>query len=584
CSKTASSANDWLISPGLHIDPTSPQKIHFDYRTSCFYEGIIENLDLYILNSPNDIENATLAESFSISGEGSISYNIPSEYADQVVYFGIKHSSTHEYYSQVYIDNFAFKYASTPEIYVSPESLSFNTIGTNRHTDQRVQINAFDISGDISVTASGPFVCSADGENFGSQISIPNTTEELIIRYMPTEAGTHQSVITLSYEDAMAQVIATGKAIDCNPIKTSDFYDFTYYESFYSQNYIPCWTIVDANEDGNTFVFNSGSVTYSSSASTLTGDDWIISPALQIDENKRQKITFRGEKYPTTGVAESYECYILTDIYELSNGNLVTSQSITSDFNYEFEIPHEYAGQIAYIGFRCTSPRNASRFSLRNFSFADIVPTIYYDWYNIDAMSSQVGVPTYDSLGFSTEFFTEDVNVSSEPPLYISTDNVNFSNNITMPSEGGTFYVKFDPQTEYSAYMSYIVLSNSNATDSVGLSLYAIDCSVALHSGYNTGFDNSEDPTVNCWSTIDANNDGYTFEINPGARHNNPEGTTANDWLISPLLHVDDTVIDKIEYEFGYNPTTSNRQTYEIYILTSKDDIENAVRIVEETE
>ncbi|MCF0206021.1 MAG: T9SS type A sorting domain-containing protein [Bacteroidales bacterium] len=583
-------SEEWLVSPGLHISANESQKIMFDYLVG--NTNTEENFEVYIMNSADDTGNASLIESFNTNRSGTFKYEIPSTYADQIIYIGIKFTSAEGVYNSLAIDNFIFKYASTPYFTVAPNldnpdtdfeygQYSFKA-KTGEYDYNYVRITSDGLTGDIAVSTNAPFECSADGENFASQISVPNTTEEVVLRFAPTEGGDFLEQIIFSSGEENAEITAYGNAIECSPIHTENFDGYEYSEHFdgIGTGRLDCWTVIDANNDGNTFSLFNPTYTYDPEHPN-PADDWLISPALHISETTRHGIsTYFFRTYDSYTELGSLEIYILSSYNDLEDASLLQRYDEVDANQFEYEFPNTYAGQDIYIGLRCTSPIETRGVDIVEFKFFDIIPEIftYEDEITFNAL---VGDSDFFETNIGMANLTEDVTVTSTAPFLVSSDGVEYAETATLPNEYTSLYVKFSPETEYNSFHSQIVLTSSGATATIPVTGNAVDCSLSRNTNFN---DNLNILSNGCWTVVDANNDGNSFIYEEWENRFTISNYIApNDWLISPALIVDEQgTSDKVEFVFG-SSSYEAEQRFELYILPSPSDIENAVKVVDET-
>jgi len=171
---------------------------------------------------------------------------------------------------------------------------------------------------------------------------------------------------------------------------------------------------------------------------------------------------------------------------------------------------------------------------------------------------------------------TENISAVTAAPFEISADNATFSTSATFPSTGGTMYVRFVP-AEAGQAAGAITLSSTGAADvTIDILAVTFDCTGAVTDiPYNEDFTST--PYTACWTVIDANNDGSTFnyyysddtqtDLIMGYSYSSTNN--ANDWLVSPILHIPESPVASFEYfvQGGTYP-----EKYSVYVITGSPD------------
>lgn len=121
------------------------------------------------------------------------------------------------------------------------------------------------------------------------------------------------------------------------------------YESGFAAREIPFWTIVDANKDGTTWQATmDGGI--GCSYSTQQGDDWLISPALQLVEGLRYKVKVQAAAY-------SYEYAERMSLHILSSSDVKGEKVDIADF----VVGNEEGEKREYVAYFTLSPSSKGR-------------------------------------------------------------------------------------------------------------------------------------------------------------------------------------------------------------------------------
>ena len=134
-----------------------------------------------------------------------------------------------------------------------------------------------------------------------------------------------------------------------------------------------------------------------------------------------------------------------------------------------------------------------------------------------------------------------------------------------------------------------VTVSNPNGEEdgddsdnSITFTVNAIDCSTVHSAPFEETFaDDSE--TIECWTIIDANEDGSTFSISSDrAAYRYNSSNAANDWLISPKLSIAEN--NEISFEVA-NAGNSYPETYKVWAITeSPSNYSNATLLQDATQ
>lgn len=136
-----------------------------------------------------------------------------------------------------------------------------------------------------------------------------------------------------------------------------------------------------------------------------------------------------------------------------------------------------------------------------------------------------------------------------------------------------TTYTETLPDNGIKQYYYHIYAKNNGKVSKPAASA-AINIGAAIEPDYLEKFDTQE--AFNVYSVVDANNDGSTWswnEFNQSAAYRYNSNNTADDWLITPPIHVkkgwsytvsfeartlDENRVERIEAKYGYGPNVSD--------------------------
>ena len=169
-----------------------------------------------------------------------------SAYTGQTVYIAFRHHITSDMFMLNIDDVEIFAQPTDPTISVVPTAIDFGTVGMPGSSVSTATITAYNLTAGITATTSAPFEVSADGTTYGTTATIAQAGGTLYVKYTPTAAGSNNGTVTLSSTGATSVTLTlTGNAVDCSNTP------LPYTTNFTNDALNNCWTIVDANNDGD---------------------------------------------------------------------------------------------------------------------------------------------------------------------------------------------------------------------------------------------------------------------------------------------------------------------------------------------
>ena len=166
-----------------------------------------------------------------------------------------------------------------PTIYSSLSVMEFPNLKLNDSLVDQVNITAYNLITDITVTTSAPFSVSGDGEEFSTSITLDQDGGTLYVKFTPTVEGEVERSLILSTSGLTDTILLTGVGIDCNislPLS----------ESFESEGNLICWKLQSMNEGNSierTNDYSSDgdySIVFSSFQYANNFNQYLISPEL----------------------------------------------------------------------------------------------------------------------------------------------------------------------------------------------------------------------------------------------------------------------------------------------------------------
>lgn len=326
------------------------------------------------------------------------------------------------------------------------------------------------------------------------------------------------------------------------------------------------WTQIDANNDGYGWEHCSSPVSYFAAGADLSGsghnssngfvlsgsysnvsgaaitpDNWYISPAITLTSNSTLSfwVCAQDASYP----AEHYGVYITTgagtttteftqlfeETIDANGGSRVQGAWKQKTANLA-----SYTGQTVRIAFRHF---NCNDQFVLNLDDVEILaqptdPTIVTAAHSFNFGTVLLGQSNEMNTQVSGYNLTTGITATTAAPFSVSADGTTYGTTATIAQAGGTLYVKYTPSAA-GTDNDIVVLSSTGANnDTITLTGNGLDCS-NVTIPYN--FDFSDAGLAECWTIVDANNDGKTFSIASGyASYVYSSTNVADDWLISP--------------------------------------------------
>ncbi|MDE5785058.1 MAG: choice-of-anchor J domain-containing protein [Duncaniella sp.] len=109
-------------------------------------------------------------------------------------------------------------------------------------------------------------------------------------------------------------------AVESNRVPASGSFGVPFTETFDSAEDFALWTVVDPN-GGPAWAYNSGQADYLNNPGLVAGDDWLISPAINLEAGKSYKLRY---EYRTGG-------YQKAETFEIKAGTSLDPEALTVD-------------------------------------------------------------------------------------------------------------------------------------------------------------------------------------------------------------------------------------------------------------
>ena len=569
----------YLITPAL---PAGDRMLLFDYAAS---NSSAESFQVGYSSTSNNISDFTWSDTLTASGNDGWQ-----TYADAIpanaVYVAIKYFSSYLYY--LYIDNFRVLEAGE-SIYVNPDAMNFIGIMGAPTDAQEASFIGTSLTSNITINASAPFEISTDnGTNFDTTASIPYsatssiTSGDFLVRYNPTTAGNHTGVVVLTSGNSSDTIAVSGNATDCSVgIASLPFlYDFN------TGMYPPlCWGYNNA-ENFLKVTIDAETGDYG----IAVGDvDYLSCPEIHSTSPILLSIDYATYGGSEASTPSSFRIGYSTTTDSYNNFTWMQAISVMTDgfTSYSALLPAgtKYVAVDAteigtYLMYGFFEYPNYLFFD--NFSLTEVNdPTIFAGAATVDFGTIVINTTATETVAITSALLTTDITATTTAPFEISTDNNNFGTTATIPAAGGNLYVRYTPTTVGTHNGNITLTATGAASVQVTLNGGAVDCS-NTQIPYFTDF--SDEGMNQCWTIVDANNDGSTFEFNTEGGYAiyvyNSENN-ANDWLISPVFNLGPTAAASFDYIVA---SADYPERFAVYVIAAGQTYENATQVVAPTD
>ncbi len=594
--------DDWLISPVFTL--TGSQTGSIDYRSGSTtypekFQIFAIGADTVALTPIIEVNNSTYQTEYfnlnALNGNYKIAFHGVSD-ADQL---------------RLYLTNFnVFEGAPQPSVTLSTDTLNFGpyAMGTTSNPTT-VILSTVNVNEAFTVTATAPYEVSLNGTTYAATQTIPansaiSTTDTIFVRFAPTVAGTFNQNLIVSSSSYSDTVALMGESVDCAPGITVP------YSNDFNAGPVPpvCWSV---GNDPASF-FSAGTGTEGDYAIGTEAVDFIITP--EIHSTDALLVTFDYINY--FGTSANAPTYFQVG-YSSTDNN-------ASSFTWQGE---QLCAVDAFTPFATVVPAGTKYVAV---GVSQLGNGLYYGIFEMDdafyidnfALAAQTEPlmnvsPTSMSFGSvnigSTvpaktasvvgALLTNDITVTAPANFEVSTNGTSYAATATMSPNGGTLYVRYNPNGAGN-HSGNVTLTSGSITKTIAVSGSAVDCSQPQTLPFTENFDNGMPA---CWSVLDADGDGYTWEPSTepysyfdgvdlsGTGYNDSYGfilsgsfsnalgtaLTPDNWLITPALVIPSSGATLSFYVAAQDASYANEH-YGVYVSTTGTNPSNFTLLYEE--
>ncbi len=250
-----------------------------------------------------------------------------------------------------------------------------------------------------------------------------------------TDSSLPQSARAIYYTVQASNSKGKADAVESNRVPPAGAFSVPYTEGFNSADDFALWTVVDPN-GGPTWAYRSGQADYLNNPGLVEANDWLISPAINLEEGKSYKLSYQ---YRTGG-------YNKAEDFEIKAGTSLKSEDLTINIATHTGVTNtKYTTAEAsftatstgkwHIGIHCFSPASSYELLIDNIALTEFdgrVPAKVDDLTVTPtapgALSVKVDftIPATDADGneltsvSKAEIYREDLSTST--PLMVLTD------------------------------------------------------------------------------------------------------------------------------------------------------------------
>ena len=504
---TVLTPNNWLITPAINLTANADLTFWVAAQDASY---AAEHYGVYISTTGTATSNFTLLFEETIDANGGSrvqgtwkqkTVNLAS-YTGQTVYIAFRHFNCTDMFYFNLDDVEIFAQPTDPTISVVPSTIDFGSTMLGTSKTSSAVVTAYNLTTGITATTAAPFEVSADGTNFGTMATLAAAGGTLYARYTPTAIATDNGTITLASTGATdVTMTLSGAGMDCNGT-------IPYSYSFTDEAANQCWTVIDNNDDGYTFEFNTedgyASVRWNSS---LDMDDWLISPVFTLTGTETGAFDYRAG---STYYFEKFQVFAIgaTDTVTLSPVIEVHNTTFETQYLDLTSLTGNY--QIAIHGI---SDADQLRLYIANFEvYVGSAPASLT--VNPDTLDFSVvpmgSISNPQVVVLNTVNVEEAFTLTTTAPYEISLDGTTYAATQTIPANSAlttldSIFVRFAP-TAAGTFNQTLTIVSTTYNETVTLIGEGADCSQGITSipfvyDFNTG---TYPPT--CWGYNDADN------------------------------------------------------------------------------
>lgn len=375
------------------------------------------------------------------------------------------------------------------------------------------------------------------------------------------------------------------------------------YEDFEDYGFPAGWTMIDNDGDGHNWQMKIGNPVLGAYQSdgciaspswdnySLNSDNWLITPALHLENNAT--LTFYAAGHDYEYARETFSICVSTTGTNVSDFTTVYTDSTLYMYQQYSVDLSDFNGQTVYIAFRHQTNDHywITLDNVRVFAQPQ-TPTVDVNTHTVAFDSIPYPGAALDKLDVTGYLLTNSINATVSGPFTISANNQTFGTTATLPQAGASLYIRYEPSQVGQATGTITLTSAGAPNVTINLSASSYNCD-NKPLPYFCDFTNAD--VVKCWNTVDVDLDGdclYFGSIELTSDYGyigygvSPKGLPANDWLISPSFTVGVGAAADFECSVAEDQSHQPRSTerFEVYAIPEGHTYSDATLVLSEQE
>jgi uncharacterized membrane protein len=355
-----------LITPPIDGD-LSEHRIRF--WAKCNLSTNIPDLLVGTMSDPGDPDSFTLFETIAADTQLTDDYQQFTvsfeDYVGDDNFIAFKHGITPDWTRDIRVDDFEFlEITDQPIVAVTPEEITFPAIQAGEISDP-IDVTITNVGGGLLVLDTGDIeIVGANPDDFTlGAITYPielamDESEDITVQFSPLTDGNKVATLEIAHGDDVAEVTLMGYA----------YPEGTLIEGF-EEPWVGTpeapedWAVVNG-EDGSYWEQSSvashtgdyAARSYQGVSSDYVSDEWMITPALDLDAVDDPVLAFYGYSSQTPdGTKEKMRILVMDEVYDNvadlhANAVLVDSLYFTSDWDSYLVNLDDHSG-VKYLAF-----------------------------------------------------------------------------------------------------------------------------------------------------------------------------------------------------------------------------------------
>ncbi|MBR4388151.1 MAG: choice-of-anchor J domain-containing protein [Prevotella sp.] len=313
--------------------------------------------------------------------------------------------------------------------------------------------------------------------------------------------------------------------------------DVPYSNGFGDASEQAAFTIIDANDDGKTWSYNTNGYAYYTYNGSADGDDWLISPAIKLEAGKTYRVAIdtrcQMTKYP--------------ERVEMKMGNAATAAAMTTgviastDVNWDaLQTIQNIAVTVTesgnyYFGIHAISDKDMYYLIVDNFIIEESNP-------DVPAAVTDLTVTPTDNVVEATITFTAPSTTAVGEAL---TDNLSIdilrdgavitTLNDVAPGSAQTFVDNNETGLSIGKHTYQVVATNA-AGEGAKSEEVTVSISGIIEVPYTA--DLTKEGCLDLFSIIDANADGKTWQFSGSTYYSYNSSSAADDYLVTSAIRL----------------------------------------------